>query len=375
MADFLTTDIKSLFSKQQATASDVQSNEGQSTEQDKTPTDIATDKADNADSTKDSADTEVSIKRPSNFDWGAELKKRLDDNKKLSPEAQKNEIDIEDAFWEEYFKANWSDKNIAQTLINIGDQLTNLIKVIGFDKAKNPVVAFLQLDYVQKQLIATKLINVNTFKVIYEVVAKRLIADSEFRDKNNNDYNVIYCKDFYTKPLKEMIEYLKIQKNILPVNISVYDIEVQEKNKETLLSSGSDMKQPDAKLKSLVDIEKSLKDTDASNVSDSSEESASETKTDNGMETDSAADTAILSKFVNGLSSKALVQAALQYIGMTTSGKAAQKALSVTVYSGSSAELVSASKTIATQISKLKMNSQNASELVNLLLKRAKKVS
>ena len=172
-----------------------------------------------------------------------------------------------------------------------------------------------------------------------------------------------------------MIEYLKIQKNILPVNISVYDIEVQEKNKETLLSSGSDMKQPDAKLKSLADIEKSLKDTDASNVSDSSEESASETKTDNGMETDSAADTAILSKFVNGLSSKALVQAALQYIGMTASGKAAQKALSVTVYSGSSAELVNASKTIAKQMSKLKMNSQNASELVSLLLKRAKKVS
>ena len=52
-------------------------------------------------------DQENNKKRPSNFDWEAEYKKRIADNNKLSPEARKDQAEIEKRFWYEFFAAGW----------------------------------------------------------------------------------------------------------------------------------------------------------------------------------------------------------------------------------------------------------------------------
>jgi hypothetical protein len=101
--------------------------------------------------------------------------------------------------------------------------------VLGFDKNTNPILGFLIEDIVVRNLIQTKYLNINTFKAIYNAVAKNLVANSEFFTAN--DYNIIYCQDLYRRPASEMEAYLKLQMNILKPSASAYTVADQKKNK------------------------------------------------------------------------------------------------------------------------------------------------
>ena len=165
-------------------------------------------------------------------DWGVELKARLDSNRKMSQEARKNEYDIEYQFFAEFFTTIWGPE-LAKNLMTIGDQLRKDIKILGFDKNVNPILAFLRSNFVKEKLIQTKLLNINTYKAIHNAIAKKLVADSEFFKANK--YNILYCPDLYRKSAFEIEEYLKIQKEILKTDASVYTLEDQNRNKRVFL--------------------------------------------------------------------------------------------------------------------------------------------
>lgn len=142
--------------------------------------------------------------------WKKELERRLNANaaaaKRQSPDQ------IEETFFKDFFIKNWPE-DIATKLATFGSPLRKVFKVLGFDRAKNPILGFIKQSYVQKNLIQTGLLNVNTFKVIYNAVSKHLTSDIEFYKANK--YNLIYCKLLYSKSPTEMQEYLEQQKLIL----------------------------------------------------------------------------------------------------------------------------------------------------------------
>ena len=206
-ADFITTDINSLIN-----GTKTKSN---STVQNNSPSAV-------------NQATETQLNSVNNIkDWAAELKNRT---------SQKNNgkttYDIELDFFKDFFNSKWS--NVADQLMLIGDQLRKDIKVLGFTKKTNPIIAFISLSFVQKSLLQTKLLNINTYKVIHNAIANNWIADSEFFTAN--DYNIIYCTDLYKKSLNDMQIYLKLQAKILDPKASVYTIDDQLSNKRTFLS-------------------------------------------------------------------------------------------------------------------------------------------
>ena len=87
----------------------------------------------------------------------------------------------------------------------------------------------------QQELIKPGLLNINTFKAIYNAVAKNLVADSEFFAESKSNYNIIYCKDLYSKPAVEMEEYLKLQSEILSPDARSYTARDVIKNKKIFL--------------------------------------------------------------------------------------------------------------------------------------------
>jgi hypothetical protein len=212
-ADFLTVDLKSTFSRQM-------SDEGSASDE-LAATQIEIEAPENS-----------SPQRQTSFDWGKELKNRLESNRKMSSEARQSEYEIETKFFKEFFSANW-DPDCAKQLMLMGEPLRKALKVLGFDKRVNPILGFISIKYVQEKLIKTKLLNVNTFKAIYNAVAKKLVADSEFLKAN--DYNIIYCQDLYKKPLTDIEKYLKAQSTILKTSLDTYTADRQLFNKKVFV--------------------------------------------------------------------------------------------------------------------------------------------
>jgi hypothetical protein len=171
-------------------------------------------------------------------DWGLELKKRLRANRNLKPDSRKSDYDVESKFFDDYFNnahKEW-DAACAKQLRLMGEPLKKALKVLGFNKNTNPILSFILDRYVITELVKTRLLNINTFKAIYNAVAKNLVADSEF--SVSNDYNIIYCKDLYRKPVKEMMRYLQVQsyKECLPAANHDYSLKQQEKNKKVFFN-------------------------------------------------------------------------------------------------------------------------------------------
>jgi hypothetical protein len=165
-------------------------------------------------------------------DWGKELKDRLAANNVLEPNMRESEFDVESKFFEDYFNNGESawDTNCAAQLLSLGQPLKKVLKVLGFDSNVNPILGFLTDDIVIRNLLQTELLNVNSFKAIYNAIAKKLVAHSEFFTAN--DYNVIYCQDFYRKHAGEMEQYLEQQKAILSPSAAAYSSADQERNKK-----------------------------------------------------------------------------------------------------------------------------------------------
>ena len=62
-------------------------------------------------------------KKPTNrIDWSKELKKRLDDNRALDPEARVSDYEIEAQFWSDFFNATWPE-DIAEILDKVNEIL------------------------------------------------------------------------------------------------------------------------------------------------------------------------------------------------------------------------------------------------------------
>ena len=163
------------------------------------------------------------------------LKDRLADNSKLGPEARKPESEIEIEFCKEFFKKFW-DPTCAQQLILMGEALRKVLKVVGCDPNKNPLLMFLTQSGVKERLLQTKLLNVDTFKAIYNAVVKKTVAQGQFM--RENPYNIIYCPDLYRKTAKEIETYLELQKQILePSEAGLnYDVNTINLNRKTFLT-------------------------------------------------------------------------------------------------------------------------------------------
>jgi hypothetical protein len=166
-------------------------------------------------------------------DWAKELKSRLAENQALDANNRKSDYEIETEFFEDYFSngdAAW-DENCTELLLALGDPLRKAIKILGFNRNINPILGFITDDFVIRNLLITKLLNVNTFKAVYNAVSKKLVADSEFF--NANDYNIIFCQDLYRRSAAEILEYLTIQKSILSPSAATYTKADQDRNKKT----------------------------------------------------------------------------------------------------------------------------------------------
>lgn len=144
-------------------------------------------------------------------DLEAKLSERLENNKKLGAKA-KRDFEVESSFFNEFYVNVWG-KDIAKQLVSLGELLRKAIKILGYKRSTNPILSFLCNDYVKTNLIKTGLINANTFKAIYNSVAEELIPDTEFA--KDNDYNLVYCQALYKKPPREILDYFKLQKEIL----------------------------------------------------------------------------------------------------------------------------------------------------------------
>ena len=137
------------------------------------------------------------------------------------------EAELSDAFFKKFFIDNWG-KELAKKLELLGEPLKKVIRVIGVDVKRNPILGFMLQDFAKERLTDGSL-NVLTFKAIYNAVAKNLVADSEFF--KTNDYNIIYCKDLYTKSAAEIEKYLISQKDILKPSARTYTEADTVKNK------------------------------------------------------------------------------------------------------------------------------------------------
>ena len=227
-ADFLRVDLRSILSSRQPATME---------------TETTTDEVSSGAETNDKPGSTVKNTAASATitDWGEELKNRLKANRELSREARLPEFEIESKFFKEYFEANWKDPAVVKQLMLLGEPLKKALKVLGFSRKLNPILAFLKTKFAQ-ELLKTKLLNINTFKAIYNAVAKRLVADSQFVAEN--DYNIIYCRDLYTKSPSEMIEYLETQQSILSPTASKYTAKDLLRNRKIFLKVANGPQDP-----------------------------------------------------------------------------------------------------------------------------------
>lgn len=165
-------------------------------------------------------------------DWENELNRRLEANRKLDPEARASDYKIESEFFTDYFNAKW-EPDVARQLLSLGEPLKKAIKVLEFNEKTNPILAFISDTFVIDQLLKTKLLNEGTFKAVYNAVAKKYVAQSQFLA--SNDYNIIYCPDLYKRTANEMQEYIKLQNNILRATAPKYTQELLSINKKIFL--------------------------------------------------------------------------------------------------------------------------------------------
>lgn len=311
--------------------------------------------------------------------WSELLKTRIESNKKLSPDAQYPEAEIEAKFFTEYFETNW-DKTLAVKLNNLGDPLKKAIIKLGFnpnaEKGGNPILGFLVQDFAA-EILAGGLLNANTFRAIYNAVAKKLVADSQFFKENN--YNIIYCLDLYRKTAGEIEKYLELQKNILKVSSAGYTKDDVVLNKKVFLNTkkiaeldpekraGILKKKYNGTLPSDIKVLK----TAILNSLDLAKEIRSEIT---GQKASDEGTIKMKKPELQNLANKidntpAAVFAALQYISLTTGSEKATAALSNPKLKGiSSDDIALALKTVRGIMPKGKINSADADILVGLLL-------
>lgn len=311
------------------------------------------------------------------IDWSTELQKRLEANRALSKDARVNDSEIEDKFWMEFYTEVFGD--LAKEVNNIR-QLKLDIKKLGYKKKDNPILAFLAQAYVKKTFIQAGLINNNTYDVLRLMFGKRLVADSEMLAKNN--YNIIYCLDFWKKSTEEMKQYLELQKNVLSTNAKVYTQSIQERNIRTFLPPKcSSMTSGSATLNSIREVQRTLnlgknQLTRDQGTGQSTSKSANggidtldgqtskgegQATAENPVSTSEELTSAVAK--VSSIGTVAAFASALQYIAFTTGSKTAAAALGEKAFSSVSVkDLSTHSASIQNVLKGLKFGSQESLE-------------
>lgn len=356
-SDFLTVDLRSMFNSQPENTEDNDNANVSSNDQQET------------DNTNKNS---INQPKAANFDWGRELKKRLAANRNMSPESRRNDYDIETKFFSEFYKANW-DTDCAKQLMLIGDPLRKTFKVLGFDVSINPIFRFLTLSYVKENLLKTKLLNINTFKAIYKAVADRWVADSEFFVAN--DYNIIYCRNLYKKPLSEIVSYLEQQKKVLKPNAKVYTREDQLENRKIFLKSSENsttkiVSKGKGKQVGIANPKSALTVKDSKAVLNSLQAIQSMLGgLKPGNRRSRIANNDELIKLADKIKTPAEVYAVLQYLSMFTGSSKAKQALSSEKLKNVSTEdLTIATNSVSGIISKIRFTPSEVETFINELL-------
>lgn len=221
--DFWTVNLNNILTTQKAT----DSTESSKTSEKSSEQGTSTNTTNSNESGKDKNTAPIT-------DWDDELARRIEANEKMDKESQISSYKIETEFFTEFFTAFWKDPELVKRLMNLDDLLRKAFKILGFKKKTNPIFSFLHNSYVQKNLLQPGLINSETFTAIYNAVAKKLVSKSQF--SKLNDYNIIYCRDLYTKSATEIEKYLELQSKILRYNADSYEPEDQENNLKVFIN-------------------------------------------------------------------------------------------------------------------------------------------
>jgi hypothetical protein len=316
-------------------------------------------------------------------DWSKELKDRLAANSQLAADSRKSEYDIESEFFEDYFMQGhieWKDNKCSAQLLALGEPIKTAIKALGIDKTKNPILGFITDSYLIKSLLQPKLLNINTFKAIYNAVAKKLVADSEFL--KSNDYNIIYCQDLYKKSAKDMEDYLTLQRTILSPSAYTYTIENRNTNKKVFFYI-STIKELDP-VKRKVEITKLPADTVLPAATSASTTlntlDLANAISGNSVESGNAKDSRATAQIVKAvdvaeqLSNKAQYFAVIQYFSMATKVLEAKQALKHPDFKNIPAEqMVTATTQIAPFMYKVRLPENEVKALISILLNKLNK--
>lgn len=336
---------------------------------------------DSADSTQetsaayDNAQIDTDLQRIT--DWGAELKKRLNRNAQKSVGDREYDSDVEKRFFYEYFSAVLckSDKEYLKALMQLGMQVRTDITAIGFDEKVNPIIAFLKLTYVKNNLVKPGLLNSNTYKAISTAVRKNLVADTEFF--RASDYNIIYCRDLYTKDVDTMIEYIKRQHDSLKIIGGKYTERTQNENKRIFLQL---VKKTSTNEEEILDAIRTLPDEKLARASVKSQNAKlnslhiceklhhvdlKKDSTNKAKRGKSEKTSVNLDSFVADIKTDAtMIFACLQYLSIATGSKAAQEALSKKDLKVKVGKLPAATAKIAEKLSNKTLTKQEADEIV-----------
>ena len=278
-------------------------------------------------------------------DWKEELDRRLLDNQKLDSEHRKKEYEVKDAFWKDYFNTVFKEPEIVENLVNMGPKLRKAIEVLGFNAKTNPFLAFISQNYVKKQLIKTKLLNALTFEVIFNAAIKKLLTNQDL--SKTVGYNIIYCRDLYTKSTSDILKYLQRQSEKLGANPTDA---IKVANIQLFLAKGKATNHSDAKLKTLTEIN----NTSAQKTSTTSK---------------SAVSNATVTNFISTVKSTTQAQAVLQYIATNFSSEVSDKAFETLKAFGdiSVEKLVPVAKELNKILGKMTLQDADADLIVNTL--------
>jgi hypothetical protein len=377
-----TIDLRRLFAKQKSEEDDAAKKEENSEETTETENPETSDeekseeensKAEDDSETEDEAEDDKKGPKIALKDWEDELEKRIKENALKDSSHKKSEGEVRNAFWEDYFNANWNSK-VAAKLKRI-DLLRKDIEDIGFDPLINPLLAFLLRHYVQK-LVLEDLINGETFKALNNAVADNYLADSEF--VKENAYNILYCRDLYKQPIRDIVEYLRLQKSVLKPNAPAYNKETRTTNIKIFLENGfTSVLDDGAKLNSLDEVKSYLKgkgfstakseDTDDSDNTDTTSEDETSTDTSGTSSKKTVADEEKLKEIVSEMSS-AEALAALQYIGIHTRAKSALEAIKKVPKNENIKDVMDATQKVANYFKGLKLDKAARETLIGLLV-------
>ena len=294
----------------------------------------------------------------------------------------KSDYEVERDFFKVFYERNWQ-ADIAAQLLAIGEPLMRAVKLLGFKPTRgakgNPILAFVLQDFVQTNLLRPKLLNSDTFKAIYNAVAKHYVADSEFFSVNS--YNIIYCPDLYKKEATEMQDYLAIQKEILKPSVEKYDMALQQRNKKVFLYT-SEVEEPNTvKRVAAVNnyIAKVIKKTkkfppEISSVRKGVLNSLTIAKALKGNVLDDFKPSSTPEQqldFINKIDSPAKIFATIQYLSLTTDSENATAALANDKLSGISTNLLQdATKFVKQILAKKHFTTKTADAIVDKLLSK-----